>query len=59
MEDLAIESVISTSQAFKKVDQFYNRTVVFDFGHGITPIAVTLDYLYAQTDQNITYGIDF
>jgi len=58
MEDLAIESVISTSQAFKKVDQFYNRTVVFDFGHGITPIAVTLDYLYAQTDQNITYGIE-
>lgn len=58
MEELQNESLISTSQASKKVSQYYNRTVVFEFGCGVTPIAVTLDYLYAQTDHNITYYIE-
>lgn len=58
MVDLDIESIISTSQASKKVKQFYNKTVVFDFGHGIEPIAVTLDYLYAMTDQYPVYKIE-
>ena len=58
MDSITKESVISTSQASKKVTQFYDRTVVFDFGHGITPIAVTLDYLYAQSDQYVVYDIE-
>ena len=57
--DITTESVISTSQVFDKVDHFYPRTVVFEFGNDeVTTIAVTLDYLYATTDHYISYKIE-
>ena len=58
MVDIENESIISTSQASKKVDQFYNRTVVFVFGNGVQAVAATLDYLYATSDQYPIYKIE-
>lgn len=54
-DSIMFESVVSTSKLPKRLKQFYNQTVVFEFYGGIEPIACDLDYLYNETKQSLLY----
>ena len=54
-DSIAFESVVSTSKLPKRLKQFYNKTVVFEFYGGMDPIACDLDYLYSETKQSLLY----